>query len=131
METDEALLNLSLQPLSLDVGETESPRMPVGSPIEVNGIEVDPEGAFEVALGEVSLPGAANPISGSDIVAQLSLRGKVLDENTICGEVEGMIQQPITAPFDYSNSTFGAVRLAEGEEFPAFEEMLLACPEGE
>jgi hypothetical protein len=129
VETDTGgTLDITLQPLSLDIQQTETPREMVGDPIVLPTIEVDDVGGFEVDLGTVFLVGAANPISGSDIEAELWLKGTIISEDLICGGVKGDIVQPIKAPLDYGNSSFAAKRLADDEEYPAFENMLLGCP---
>ena len=121
-------LDITLQPLSLDIQQTETPREMVGDPIVLPTIEVDDVGGFEVDLGTVFLVGAANPISGSDIEAELWLKGTIISEDLICGGVKGDIIKPIKAPLDYGNSSFAAKRLADDEEYPTFENMLLGCP---
>ena len=124
-------LDVTLQALSLLVQETEEPREMVGDPIVLPTAEVDETGAFEVDLGEVSVIGSANPISGSDIVATLSLKGTIQSEDVFCGGVKGNITAPIKAPLSYGDSSFAAVRLEEGEAYPSFANMLLGCPEPE
>ena len=123
-------LDMTLQPLSLDVGETDSPRQPVGSAIQIKGVEVGPDFDFEVYIGEVSLPPSANPISGSAMVIEdLSLRGWIIDGDIICGWVKGSLSAPIVAPLDYGNSSFGAEPIPDGEPLPTFEDMVLGCPD--
>jgi hypothetical protein len=122
-------LDIRLQALSLNIGETEEPREMVGDLIVLPTAEVDETGAFEVDLGEVSVIGSANAISGSDIVATLSLKGTIQSEDVFCGGVEGNITDPIKAPLSYGDSSFAAVRLEEGEDYPSFANMLLGCPE--
>lgn len=121
-------LDVTLQALSLDVGQTESPREPVGEPIVFPRIDVSENGSFEVDLGEVFVTGAANPISGSDMRMSISLRGIFVPGLLFCGEVDGIITEPIMAPLSYDNSFFGATPIGAGEPYPTFENMTLACP---
>ncbi|MEM6290803.1 MAG: hypothetical protein AAGA54_06040 [Myxococcota bacterium] len=123
-------LVFDLQPLSLDVGSTSSPREFVGSVITVT-TQVDAGGAFMQDLGEVTLEGAANPITGSNILATLQLTGAIQDEDVYCGIVNGMVTMPIS--LDLSGSTFAAVRInPEDAMNPAAlaDPPVGACPEG-
>ncbi len=123
-------LVFSLQPLSLDVGSTSTPREFVGEVITVT-TQVDAGGAFMEDLGEVTLEGAANPITGSNILATLQLTGAIQDEDVYCGIVNGMVTMPIS--LDLSGSTFAAVRInPEDATNPAAlaDPPIGACPEG-
>lgn len=118
------LLTMSMQPLSLDKGSTTSPRQPVGEALLLEDIPVSPDGAFSIDLGEVMVTGAANPITGSDIVAVLTVGGFIQDMDFFCGKANGTL----TAPFEISldNSTFGAVRVTGIDALP--ETFALKCP---
>jgi hypothetical protein len=99
-------LDLELTPLTLDVGSTTAPRQPFGDPLFYPGIQVDDGGCFLLDMGEVSLPGPTNPITGSDIAATITLVG-CFDPQGYCGTVEGMVHMPIM--LDLTGSTFAAV----------------------
>ncbi len=102
-------VDIDLQPLSLDFGATAVPREFVGEVVSIS-FDVDEAGAFVMAdLGEVAVTGAANPITGSDIVATLALTGAIQDENVYCGVVNGMVTVP--ANIDLTGSTFAAIRI--------------------
>lgn len=124
-------LDLDLQPLSLTPQSTNEPRLPVGEVLEYRDVEVNEDGTFAIDLGEVTVVGEANPISGSEIIATLNLEASTLSEDLWCGSVTGMIFAPLT--FDLQGSTFASVRLERSEpEFlpgadgqPALQ---LACP---
>jgi hypothetical protein len=125
-----ATLNMVLQPLSLNVGSTTEPREPVGEPIEILGIEVDAGGAFALeSLGDgpVMVTGAANPITGSDIVAELSLMGAIQDEDLMCGTAAGQVTSPLVA--DLAGSTFGSQRI-ESTDAASLPAPVVECPEG-
>ena len=82
-------------------------------------------------LGELAVTGAANPITGSDIVATLSLTGAIQDENVYCGIAGGMVTVP--ANIDLTGSTFAAIRInPEDAMNPAAlpDPPVGACPEG-
>lgn len=123
-------LDIALQPLSLDIGATNTPREFTGDPVELS-FTVDDAGAFDADLGEINLIGDANPVTGSDIVATMQLQGAIQDENVYCGNVGGMVTVP--ANIDLTGSTFAAIRINEED---AMNPDLLpdppvgACPEG-
>ena len=107
-------ISVEFQPLSLDQGNTTSPREEVGEAIT---IDADVEAyAFTLEFGETMITGAANPITGSDILADLSLEGTVRSETAWCGGVVGNVLSPAVLPL--ANSTFAAIRLADRSERP-------------
>lgn len=105
---------LDIQPLSLDAMSTTDPREEVGDAIIVSADVVG--GAFTVVFGETMVTGAANPITGSDIVADLSLEASFRSEDAWCGGAVGDVLSPIQAPIE--GSTFAAIRLADRSERP-------------
>lgn len=107
-------VSLDIQPLSLDPMSTTEPREEVGDSIVVDADVVG--GAFTVLFGETMVTGAANPITGSDIVADLTLEGSIRSADAWCGAAVGMVLMPIQAPIDGSN--FAAIRLADRSERP-------------
>lgn len=112
--TGNGTVSVTFQPLSLDQGSTTLPREEVGDPITIDGDVT--EYAFTLPFGETMITGAANPITGSDIVADLSLEGSFRSENAWCGTVTGMVLSPIQVPLD--GSVFGATRLVDRNERP-------------
>lgn len=119
-----AALTIELQSLALDPGATTTPRTPVGDPLVLD-VLVDEEGGFGVELPQTMIPGAANPITGSDIVGTMILQGNVLDESLWCGSVTGMITQPLM--LDLTGSTFAGTRLLGDGELPG-DPIPAACP---
>ena len=124
-------LNLELQPLSLMVGSTTEPREPVGEALIFNDIPVDAGGGFMVDLGMVTVTGAANPITGSDIAANLVLMGGIQSADLFCGAVTGEVTSPIMQ--DLAGSTYAAQRIemTDPASLPGAEgqpELLSACP---
>ncbi|HHK41000.1 MAG TPA: hypothetical protein ENJ50_01165, partial [Planctomycetaceae bacterium] len=63
-------LDIELQPLSLEVLATNTPREFTGDPIPLS-FTVDEAGTFDEDVGEINLIGDANPVTGSDIVATM------------------------------------------------------------
>jgi hypothetical protein len=115
---------LRVQPLTTNMDS--EPRTPVGEAFTVKDVTYSEDGTFEADLGEVAVPGRANPITGSDIVAQVQLRASAHEAGDIpqhfCGEATGMVSQPIS--LDLTGSTFGAVLT---DDVKAAEPML-RCP---
>jgi hypothetical protein len=123
-EGERIFLDITLQPLSLDSGSVTMPRLPVGEPLTFKDVEVV-DGKYMVDAGETMVTGAANPITGSDIVATLMLSGQVIREDFVCGTVAGMVTSPLEAPID--GSTFGAVKLEDPSVLPL--EVVINCAE--
>jgi hypothetical protein len=120
-------LAMDLQPLSLDVGSTTTPRQPIGDPLTLAATPVDAGGGFEIVVSEpLMVTGMANPITGSDIVATLTLKGAIQNEDVFCGTVTGMVTQPLM--LDLMGSTFAAQRVGGVDMLP--QEVLYACPAG-
>jgi hypothetical protein len=117
-------LKIQLQSLALDQGATTTPRTPVGESLAVD-IVVDEEGLFAVEIPDVMISGAANPITGSDIVGSMVLEGQVIDDERWCGTVSGMITQPLM--LDLSGSTFAGTRVADISQLPG-DPIPKACP---
>lgn len=67
-----------------------------------------------VDLGGLTVPGAANPITGRDLTFEVSLTGRRLVSGDLRGDLSGQITAPIMAPLTPDSDHFGAVRLAEG-----------------
>jgi hypothetical protein len=124
-----ATLDLSFQPLKL-FPDAAADRTPVGMGLEAKGVMVNANGAFEIPLTVRKLEGAANPVSGSPIDADLNLRGTILSADRMCGDVTGMVLMPVQAPL--AGSTWSAIRVPGGpsaitKESPKAE---LKCPAG-
>ena len=104
------LVDLTVQPLSLDVGQTTTPREVVGDPLVYTDIpHVD--GAFTLDLGTVMITGMANPITGSDIVVAAQLDGSFVSDMAFCGTVTGDVMEPIDYPL--AGSTFAAIEVQD------------------
>lgn len=83
------------------------------SVIDPDPVEVDDEGNFTIEFGRVTVPGDANAISGSPIVAELTLTGKVLGDRAICGNFYGMLFEPFEFTLTEPDNNFGVVYLPE------------------
>ena len=116
-----AIANLANSPpLSTDADAI--PREPVGDRVDVAAVPYREDGSFAADLGEVTVPGRANPISGTDIVATVVIEVSALPKKDdlpvrFCGSVSGMVSVPL--PLDLAGSSiagafvfFFAARLA-------------------
>jgi hypothetical protein len=104
----EGTVNLELQWLSLDQGSTTAPRELVGDVYAYMGIPVALDGAFVWSTGVILVPGAANPITGSDIVASMDI-GAVPSGSPYCGSVGGMVLSPIEVGLEGSTHAMTSV----------------------
>lgn len=115
-----ATLTTRIQPLAVADG------MPVGDEIVIE-TPVNSAGEFQVVLSPVNVPGAANPITGSPIEANVTLAGRILSEDRYCGTVPaGTVLKPVM--LDVSGSTWSGFRIADdmiGGNLPPVEK---ECP---
>ncbi|HET6581989.1 MAG TPA: hypothetical protein VFG69_01055 [Nannocystaceae bacterium] len=119
---EQAVLTMTLQPLSLDQGSMTAPRQPVGAVLEPTIDFMTP--AFSAQLDDAMIPGAANPISGDDIAGAITLVGSLAGAGTPCGQAEGMLTAP--AAMDLSGSTWAATPVSSIDDLP--ESFASSCP---
>jgi hypothetical protein len=121
-------ISMTLQPLSLDVGSTTTPRQPVGDPLAIEETPVMADGSFFIDIQTPFMaPGEANPITGSPIaVMSLQLTGSIQSEDLICGIADGQVTSPIETAL--TGSTFGVERVTGLDALPMM--VIGACPEG-
>ncbi len=107
-------MDWNLQPV-----EWKDRKTPAGSAISINGIAVDANGSFDVDPDPLDVVGIANPLSGSDITADItSLKGDGTICNTggfYCGTVAGDVSKPI--PLSIAGSTWTLEKI-EGGVYP-------------
>lgn len=123
---DGETVNMTFQPLVADrlFGVPKpNAREPVGDAIVVNDIPLD-DGTFVADMGEVTVDGEANPITGTNILAIIILHGNVLSEDLFCGTVGGRVLEPVDQ--ELLASTFSSVR---SEDFSTIETPVFECPE--
>lgn len=99
------------------VGSTDEPRLEVPPALELSG-ELDADDVFHIVALGMPVPGSANTITGSDIVASLTIDG-AFEGDVICARVSGMDQAP--ANIDLSGSTLSGIPY-DGGELPAVED---------
>lgn len=126
VEPDLSTVTLHLQPLATDAAP--EPRARVGDPITIDA-PYGEDGSFTPDLGEIAVPGSANPISGSDIAAQVQLRAIARTDGNggylLCGDATGMVTMPLQ--LDLAGSTLTAVPTDD----VTTAEPLLSCPDPE
>lgn len=73
-------------------------KTPAGPQVDLGTFDVAEDGTFTAAIGTITVPGAANPITkGSDITADVSITGSLCanDPAFVCGPVTGKVTAPI------------------------------------
>jgi hypothetical protein len=116
--TGEDGLTFAVTPLS-----AEDRKTPVGDEVVLAGYPVDAAtGTFVADLPLLKVPGAGNPITGTDIEADIALAGAAC-EDVLCGTVSGEVLQPIQ--YTLTSSTFYMQRIAEGDPLP--EQPFINC----
>src|SRR5688572_23022052 len=122
-EPEPGLWTLSLQPLSLDIGSTTTPRQPAGSPFVYSGVTIGGDLPFMLYTGPITIPGAANPISGTDVTIDAGFNGAALGD-PYCGMVGGSVTAPVAS--DLAGSTFATTVVPDAATLP--ETFPVACP---
>ena len=118
--------SIALQPLSLDIGSTTTPRQPVGEVRTIGGLLSLGNGApLQFYTGLWQIPGAANPITGSDLEIDIYVDGMQIGD-PYCGIVSGSVLSPIAASLD--GTTFATVRLAATDPASLPVDFPTACP---
>jgi len=117
-------VDLTLQFLSLDLGSTTTPRQPVGDVYAYPGLPVDATGTFYWDTGVILIPGAANPITGSDIVASIQANVAPVGTPAFCGAVGGTVTSPIQTTLD--GSTHAMTAITDVANLPV--DFPVACP---
>jgi hypothetical protein len=104
--TNTGLVDISAQPLSV------ADRTAVGEAFVATETEVASDASFDAPFIGV-LPGAANPVSGSDANVNAVLVAQIRSDQFLCGELTGM-----AGPLPLQGTTWAAVRIT-GETLPA------------
>ncbi|MCB9754461.1 MAG: hypothetical protein H6713_31370 [Myxococcales bacterium] len=115
---DGGVMDVTTQALEIMLGETTPQPVLVGDPVLVEGVAISALGEFSLALPSLLIPGAANPITGSDIGVNLVLDGAFqhpVDE-VMCGDAEGEVFEPLMASL--VGSTFAGVKVAGLDALP-------------
>ena len=82
----------------------------VGSKLALGPFPVDASGTFRATMNGLAVPGAANPVTNGDILANVVLTGSLCgDARSFCGTVTGNVVTPL--PLDLAGSTFTLTRV--------------------
>ena len=104
--------SLDAQPLAAADRHT-----PVGDRIGGGSFPINADGSFRADLPGLAVPGAANPVTGGNILADIVLNGSFCsDSRNYCGTVTGNVKEPI--PLDLAGSTFTLTRVDPPDEPP-------------
>lgn len=100
-------------------------KTPVGEFNEWQSVLVNPDGTYSAPSIRVVTPGAANPIDGSQIEADLSLEGRPVANvkpgetvDFLCGDVTGTLYA-LGFALPLNNATFTATRITDPNNYPA------------
>jgi hypothetical protein len=102
----------------------------IGDTFTIDSVDVDARGVFPGALGTVKVPGAANPISGRDIVIEnTSLNGRYAEEK-FCTQLAGHVVQPTDIELIGDDNTCLFFKTKEGDPLPAINVAMFdpGCP---
>jgi len=110
-------LSFSLQPL-----DAKDKKTPVGDPLVGGPFPISADGSFVADLGNIQVTGAANPISGSDLVTTATLTGApgalCKPADFFCGDVTGIVSKPL-ANYDLApGSHFTFQRITDPNAWP-------------
>jgi hypothetical protein len=90
---------------------------PVGQKLVLGPFPVDASGTFRATLSGLEVAGAANPVTGGDIAANVVLTGSLCgDARSFCGTVTGNVERPL--PLDLAGSTFTLTRVEPSTDPP-------------
>lgn len=117
--------NLAWQSLSLDPGSTTAPRMPVGDVRTVGGLALGGGAPLQFYSGVAAIPGAANPITGSDMTIDIYFDGMEIGD-PYCGVVSGDVKEPLQTSL--AGSTFATTRLTATDPASLPVDFPVACP---
>jgi hypothetical protein len=117
-------IDLTVQFLSLDQGSTTSPRQLVGDVYAYPGLLVDGTGTFYWDTGVILIPGAANPITGEDMVASIQANVVPVGTPAYCGQAGGTVLSPIEVSLE--GSTHAMTVVADVANLPV--DFAVACP---
>ena len=107
---------VTFQPLKTDVPAGGSdprpdPRTPAGDPTIGSGT-LQEDGYMELTLNDISVSGEANPLTGANITANLTMGICIYEIDAFCGRViDGVAIASVTVPL--RNQRFGAIRTAD------------------
>ena len=117
---------LKLKLTALKLGANNGPPATVGADQKVGTtLEVDTTttaaGVYAASFGTANIPGAANPISGRDIIVEMtSLPGRFAKEK-FCSQLIGHVVQPTDIQLEGDSNTCLYLPVKEGDPTPAIK----------
>ena len=119
-------VDLTLQWLSLSPGSTNAPRQPVGDVYAYAGLPYDANAGFAWTTGIILIPGAANPLTGEDLVGSITVAAELsgVDAPLFCGAADGQITMPFDAAL--AGSTHSMTVVPDVGQLPS--PVALGCP---
>ncbi|XXY54100.1 hypothetical protein WME91_23510 [Sorangium sp. So ce269] len=103
--------------LSFQALEAADRKTPTGTAVDVGPYEVSADGQFIAELPTIVVPGNANPISGSELEATITLSGALCaPTDFVCGDVTGTVTRPLS--LDLKGSTFAMQRITDPDSYP-------------
>lgn len=127
---DTGTASFSFQPLVANECDPDNYRQTVGTPLEVEDVEIDGSGAFSFTFDNAQVAGDANEVSCGAILADITLTGIVRSPDEWCGDGSGMVMAP--TPANLEGSTFGAIRVdpgTVGDDLPDPQPACAVCDE--
>lgn len=121
-----ATIAVSLEPLCTQADQC-SLGQPIGGAFAADAATLDDSCKFTLDVTQMTIPGGANTVSGSELIANLVVSGELLSADSFCGTVDGTVA-PTGASIPVDNSTFAAVRVAPGTTGDALPTPASACP---
>ena len=116
---------LTLKITSMKLGPNNGPPLTVGkdqtvgATLTVSDTPTTPAGVYAAAFGTANIPGAANPISGRDIIVEMtSLPGRFAKEK-FCSQLIGHVVQPTDIQLEGDSNTCLYFPVKEGDPTPA------------
>ncbi|WP_437732537.1 hypothetical protein [Sorangium sp. So ce1335] len=104
--------------MSFQALESADRTTPTGEPVDVGPYEVSADGQFTAELPTIVVPGNANPFSGSELEATITLTGALCaPADFVCGDVTGSLARPLA--LDLKGSTFAMERITDPGSYPA------------
>ncbi len=103
----EIVLTPLVTPFRDDTGATAFAQVPPS--ISVGSFPVGDDGSFTAAFPSITVPAAANPITGSDIEGAVTLEGRACPDGaggSFCGTVTGQVTKPIPLPLTSEKNFF-------------------------
>ncbi len=110
---------------------TTGDRQITGDPLVFENIAVGETGEFEIDVGDLAIPSAANPTGSNATAEDVVLFGSIKSTDRVCGTIDGMVTMPVALPLCPSAqvcSTFGQIRVQAGQTGDQLPQPEINCP---